>query len=679
MSDWLRVTRSRPRPTCARPSRLWRGPALADLVYEPFGQLQAERLEERRRQALEDRIEADLARGESRELTAELEALVREHPFRERLLGALMLALYRAGRQSEALAAYQAGRHRLAEELGLEPGAHLQALERRILEHDPRLQPTVGQVRRETGPRSRRRLTAAAALALAAGLILAGLLLRDGGGRDSAEASETDGLVGFDAKGHVTSRIALPDAPVAAVPGFGSLWLALPGASALVRIDLAKESVTDSVPVGGSPALLAVGGGSVWVASALGDRLTRVDPRTGSVAQTIPIGAARVGALAFGEGRLWVADASGDALLEVDPGDGEVRRTLPLSVDPTALAVGDGTLWVADYGGASVVQVDPDSGATVANIHVGGGPASLAVAQDAVWVANALDSTVSRINPATGGVEATIPVGSGPSAVAARDGAVWVANQYAGTVSRIDPQRNAILATAEVGESPNALAHAGGRTWAALRPATRHRGGTLVLLHNRPLEIDPALHVDLLPLQSDNLTRDGLLTYRHAPGPAGAQLVPDLAINLPVPTDGGRTYTFRLRAGIRYSDGRPLRAADVGRGIQRALRLRGDSAIAFAGLVGAEGCPRTCDLSRGVVADEEARTVTFHLRSADPDFPAALALPAASAVPAGTPDAPAGRVPIPGTGPYMIEHVSDRELRYVRNPSLPRVVARRAA
>jgi peptide/nickel transport system substrate-binding protein len=172
----------------------------------------------------------------------------------------------------------------------------------------------------------------------------------------------------------------------------------------------------------------------------------------------------------------------------------------------------------------------------------------------------------------------------------------------------------------------------------------------------------------VLPLQSDNLTHDGLLTYRHVPGPAGAQLVPDLAVNLPEPADGGRTYTFRLRGGIRYSDGRPLRAADIGRGIQRTLRLRGDSSIAFAGLVGAEGCPRSCDLARGVVADEEARTVTFHLRSADPDFPAALALAAASAVPAGTPDGPAGSKPIPGTGPYKIAHASNREVRYVRNP-----------
>ena len=123
---------------------LWRGPALADLRFEPFAVAEADRLEELRLQALEYRIEADLALGAGSELVPELEALVREHPLRERPLGLLMLALYRAGRQAEALAAYQAGRRRLAEELGLEPGPELRELQRKILEHDPSLAPPRG-------------------------------------------------------------------------------------------------------------------------------------------------------------------------------------------------------------------------------------------------------------------------------------------------------------------------------------------------------------------------------------------------------------------------------------------------------------------------------------------------------------------------------------------------------
>jgi DNA-binding SARP family transcriptional activator len=120
--------------TLAAALELWRGPALADVLYERFAGAEAERLEERRLLALEERIDADLALGGGSELAAELEALVREHPFRERLLGQLMLALYRSGRQAEALAAFQAGRRRLAEEIGLEPAPELAELQRKILD-----------------------------------------------------------------------------------------------------------------------------------------------------------------------------------------------------------------------------------------------------------------------------------------------------------------------------------------------------------------------------------------------------------------------------------------------------------------------------------------------------------------------------------------------------------------
>src|SRR2546423_348303 len=118
---------------------LWRGPALADLAWEPFAQAEVVRLEELRLAALEDRIDADLARGRHGQVVAELEQLVAEHPLRERLRGQLMLALYRGGRQADALAVYQRARRTPVEELGIEPGASLRRLERGILEHDPSL------------------------------------------------------------------------------------------------------------------------------------------------------------------------------------------------------------------------------------------------------------------------------------------------------------------------------------------------------------------------------------------------------------------------------------------------------------------------------------------------------------------------------------------------------------
>ena len=125
---------------------LWRGPALSDVRGEHFALVAAERLEESRLAALEGRIDADLDAGRHAAIVGELEQLAEEHPLRERLRAQLMLALYRSGRQAEALEVYRRTRERLADELGLEPGAELRELEQAILRQDPALRRPV------TGP-----------------------------------------------------------------------------------------------------------------------------------------------------------------------------------------------------------------------------------------------------------------------------------------------------------------------------------------------------------------------------------------------------------------------------------------------------------------------------------------------------------------------------------------------
>ena len=129
---------------------LWRGPPLADFAYESFAQAEIARLDESRLAALEERIDAELALGEHARLVGELEALVHEHPLRERFIGQLMVALYRSGRQADALESYRIARRRLVEELGLEPGRELQELERAILAQDPALEPPAPRYRIET-------------------------------------------------------------------------------------------------------------------------------------------------------------------------------------------------------------------------------------------------------------------------------------------------------------------------------------------------------------------------------------------------------------------------------------------------------------------------------------------------------------------------------------------------
>jgi len=648
---------------------VWRGPALADLLYEPFAGREAERLEERRLSVLEDLVDANLAAGGGRELVTELEALVHDHPYRERLLGQLILALYRSGQQARALDAYRSAKRRLAEELGLEPGPRLQELEQAILEHAPALGATASEphppVRRRRAPLVGVLVAAAVAVGAAIGIVL---------GVEGTSASKlrpgANQLLGFTLNSAAPDDAVLLDhAPAAIAAGEGSLWLADPAAGAVCRVDPDRGTVVDRIQLGGTPGAVAVGGGSVWAASVLGDSVARIDPATGTVTQTIRLGGAQLSALAFGAGGLWVADLTDNSLLEVDPASGVVRRTVALQLRPSVLAIGAGGLWVADYEQSAVSEVDPSSGSVLATVRVGTGPSALAVGADGVWVANALDSTVSRIDPATASVVAKTPVGSGPAALAVANRSVWVADQYAATVSRIDPSRNAVVESARVGGSPTALAVTAGRLWVSTRSLAQHRGGTLVLLNQEPIKIDPALQFNLLPLASDRLTRDSRVTYADTPGPTGIRIVPDLAIAIPLPTDGGTTYVFRLRPGIRYSDGRPVHASDVRRAIERLFRLGTPLRLNFSGMVGADACTATrCDLSSGIVADNAARTVTFHLQAPDPGFLANLTTTAASPVPPGTPWRDVGLTPIPGTGPYRIASATARETRWARNP-----------
>ncbi len=650
---------------------IWRGPALGDVLYEPFAAAEAERLEERRLVALEERIDAELAAGGGPELVPELEALAHEHPLRERLLGQLMTALYRAGRHADAVAALQAARHRLAGELGLEPGPQLRELERRILQHDAAL-----DGRRLAIPRRRRvrwRGAAGVAAAVIAGVaIVVGVLASGGNPPPRVRVNQARLLALGVGSGRIVNAVELPGAPAAVAVGIGSVWVADPTGQTVARVDPSSGSVVDRIPVGGQPGRVTTGGGAVWVASTLGSLISRVDPATGEVSQTIRLGGANAADVAFGEGALWVADSTDHALIEIDPATGSVRRTLTLDLAPTALAVGNSVIWVAGYETGVVEEIDSRSGEVVATVAVGQGPNAVAAARHGVWVANSLDATVSRIDPSTGSVRATIPVPSGPVAIAATPESVWVASADAGVLSRIDPRRNAIVSSPRIGGRPEAVAVAGDRVWVGSSSLGElHRGGTLTLVRTgRFATTDPALAFESAT-QFTRLTYDTLVTFQAASGQAGLRLLPDLAVALPRPTNGGTSYRFRLRPGIRYSDGRPLRSRDFRRAIERLFRVGSPGSSYYTGLVGAPECerrPRRCDLAHGIETGDAAQTVVFRLRAPDPDFLYKLTVLAFSTpVPPGIPDRDVGAKAIPGTGPYRFGTVNARELRFVRN------------
>ncbi len=660
---------------------LWRGAPLEEFAYEPFAQAEITRLQDARLATLEDRTDAELRVGRGAELVEELEQLVTEHPLRERLTAGLMLALYRAGRHADALAAYRAARERLAEDLGLEPGPELRELEQRILQHDPTLathRPAV----LVSGRRRARARVAAGTLILAAVLIASALLSSGAAQPGPPRLSGSSGIVAVGiASGRVVTAIPLAGAPGAISGGSGSVWVADPGDGAVARIDPRSGLAVDRIAVGGEPGSITSGGGAIWVASTVGATVTRIDPTTEAVTQTIVLPGSNPVSIAFGDGRLWVADSVARELFEVDAATGSLQRTVSLDLQPSAIALAGGVIWVAGYNNTTVERLDPTSGRRLARVHVGDGPAALALAAGSLWVANSLDATVSRIDPATGAVTATIPVGSGPTALAGAGGWVWVANQYSADVSRINASRNRVAGNAEVGGSPTSLSPSTGRLWVGVAANSgSHRGGTLVIdglaLASSgpmaPMSIDPAFYSFANNPQFTGLEYDSLVNFQQSPGAPGLRLVPDLALAIPTPSDGDTTYAFRLRPGIHYSSGQPLRAGDFRRAIERLFRVGSPGSSLYTGIVGAAVCarrPRSCDLSHGIVTDDPAGTVTFHLAAPDPDFLFKLTEFAYSTpVPPGTPDNETGSGTVPGTGPYKIVAVSHTEIRFVRNP-----------
>jgi YVTN family beta-propeller protein len=650
---------------------LWRGVALADVLYEPFAATESPRLEERRLMALEQRIDADLELGRDDELVPELEALVRDHPFRERLLYQLMLGLYRSGRQAEALGALQAAKRRFAEELGLEPGPQLRDLERLILEQDPQLSASSPPKRVQSSRLRRLALVVAGGAVVAS--IVAGILLarRDTTPSNIAGGASNELAAVSTRSSRPVAGLSLQGVPGAIAAAGGSLWVADPDSALVSRVSLASNSVVDRIPVAGQPAEIAVGGGSVWVANTVGGALIRIDPGTGKITQTVTLGGS-LAAIAPGMRAIWVAEAGDQTLIRVDSETGIATQTVSLPTRPSALAAGFGGIWIASHDAGTVTEIDPGNGEALATVHVGQGPAAIAMGSGSVWVANNLDGTVSRIDPDTPRIVATIAVGSGPVALAFSERSLWVANKWSNSVSRIDPSRAAVVGTVQTGGRPTSLAVVGDRIWIGMRPSgDLHRGGTLTLLGFRP-SIDPAFNqTNYPPPQFTTLAADTLVTFEHTAGPDGLNLVPDLALSLPAPTDGGTTYLFRLRPGIRYSDGRPLRASDVRRGFERLFSVASPGAGTYAGVIGGPRCvrlARRCDLSQGIVVDDAARTVTFHLAAPDPTFLSKLTLGYAVPVPPGTPFHETGSRPIPGTGPYRIVRSTSHETRFVRNP-----------
>jgi YVTN family beta-propeller protein len=663
---------------------LWNGPPLADFTYEPFAQTEIPRLEELRLTALEERIEADLALGRGGDLVAELEALVAQHPYRERLRGQLMLALYRDGRQADALAVYQETRKLLVEELGIEPSPALQRLEGAILRQEPALEmvleervaagpSSVPEQRKPLGSHRWALAAGGAALALVAAALAVGLTRSSGRDFRTALDENTVGVVDAEAAG-IEAQISLPGRPSAIAAGGGYVWVASMRDGTVSRIDPATRAV-QVLRVGESANGVAYGAGSVWVTNGAEREVAQVDPDSVTLVQTFDVGNGPAGVAASGEA-VWVANTIDGTVSRIDLEGGAVT-TIPVGGSPAGIAAGEDSVWVTSESTGVVIRLHADSGTAAQTVGVGNGPTAVAIGEGSIWVANSQDGTISHIDPATSTVSDTIgDVGTNPTAVAAGGGVVWVASARDGTIARVDAEAGRVDEVIAVESSPSTLALNGEKLWVGTVPSPEsHRGGVL-RVESFPLGcdcVDPAFIEDypegqfVLPL-----VHDGLVAYRRVDGIGGGALVANLAERVPTPTEQGRTYTFQLRRGVRFSDGAPVQASDVRYSLERLLMIDRGQAATY-GIVGAAECAaaesEVCDLSEGIEVDDGTGTITIHLSEADPDFLHKLAFPSAFVVPGGTPPRKVTDGSIPTTGPYRIAgFYPERELRLVRNP-----------
>jgi peptide/nickel transport system substrate-binding protein len=183
---------------------------------------------------------------------------------------------------------------------------------------------------------------------------------------------------------------------------------------------------------------------------------------------------------------------------------------------------------------------------------------------------------------------------------------------------------------------------------------------------------DPQINYTLQEWQLLIFSHDGLVAFKRVGGTEGTKLVPDLATSIPKPTDGGKTYTFTIRKGIKFSNGKELKPSDVKYTFERLFKI-GQSPNAgswYNVIVGGDACvktPSTCNLDKGIVVDDANNTVTFHLTRGDPEFLDKIAVPFAFILPTGTPNKEV-QIPPPGTGPYKwVEYNPNKEMKLVRN------------
>lgn len=526
------------------------------------------------------------------------------------------------------------------------------------------------------GRRARRRLIVALAVALLAAAATIGAILASRGAhplgnvataaRPMSLRPSTLNLIDARTRrlvGHVGLGVRMPVADTGWQIAFTqhAAWVLLGAKQRLVRVELATRRVAGGVNFPWPPGRMTTSGNSVWVTQDGGPEVWQIDAQTGKVARRVAIrGGTNEGDVAFGNGSLWLA--SGTGVIRVDPRSGRILHRFPVEGISGGMHIvfADGAVWAARPGKGAVVKIDPSANLIRQKQLLRGWVSDVAVGGGSVWVAIVPDGLVYRLGEDDLSVRGNPATGPDPEQISFGGGALWVANANADSISRIAQVSGARSAfTSHIAEPVTAAYH-DGLVWVGASPPLAPLppvAGQQLLIAGGGVPFDPA-HNGLWDEQVLYATCAKLLNYPDSAGPEGARLKPEVAAAMPTLSPDGRTYTFRIRSGFRFSppSDKLVTAQTFRHTIERQIATTPkDNGLdpSVADIVGARAF--FAGKARHV-SGISVRGNRLSIRLVRPagDFPTRMAMPRFCPVPLSAPLRGGDDRPLPSAGPYYI-------------------------
>jgi tRNA A-37 threonylcarbamoyl transferase component Bud32 len=537
----------------------------------------------------------------------------------------------------------------------------------------------------------RRRLLLAGAVLVAAGAAVAGVLAARGSHARAAAGPaislRPDALNLIDARTHrVVARVGTRAAGFS--QGVGSIafsktaaWVTIPASQTLVRIALANRRVTRINHLPWVPGGVGADANSVWVTQDFGQEVTRLDARTGRVDNRFEVhgdpAGANAGGVAYADGSLWLSRGSG--LVRIDSRTGRVLHRF--ATPSRWVLFADGAIWAADPGSGRIWKIDPATNRVAGNQKLHAWLSDLAVGGGSVWAPIVPDDVVFRLSEDDLSIQTTLPAGSDAQHASFGDGHLWIANTTSSAVSFLDDVsggRKQLQAEAQ----PTAAVYHAGLVWtaAASAPAPLRPIKGQVLRVSTPT--DTAVDPD--PMGGKGEVRQlmyatcaNLLDYPDSAGDEGTQLQPEIAAAMPGISADGRTYTFRIRPGYRFSppSGEAVTAQTFRHTLERSLSPKNlySAGPELASDIDGVGAYRAGKAAHIAGIRVHGDVLSIRLVKPAGDFLTRISMFAFCPVPLSIPIHQPGFTvkPVPSAGPYYIKSIRGARTVLERNPYYP--------